>query len=120
MRNSKDAFKVHNGSHKCYPEYEALIFRNCSFAGNSGKNAAIPANSDSNNFNPDIVIIENCWFKDPARPFFFKNINNLTLKDLYMGGKLLTDVKQSPITFEKIGNLTFTAKDKDVTQKTLQ
>jgi hypothetical protein len=109
MRTCQDAIKVHNGNHRCYPQYERLIFRNCSFAGNRGENAAIPAGSDLNNFNPDTMVIENCWFKDPARPFIFKNIENLTLKDIYVGGSLLTDVEQTLFTFEKVGCLIFTA-----------
>ncbi len=119
MRTSGSAIRAQNGVNKCYPEYESLIFRNCSFAGNSGENVAIPVGSDLSGFNPDTVIIENCWFKDPTRPFIFKNIKNLTLKDIYVGGNLLTNVKQSPITIDKIGNLTFTANGKEVVQKTL-
>lgn len=114
MRTSQDAIKVHNGNHRSYPGYERLIFRNCSFAGNSGTNAAIPATSDLSSFHPEAVIIENCWFKDAARPFVFKNIQKLTLNDIYAGGGLLTDVEQVPMTFEKIEHLTFTANGKEV------
>lgn len=117
MRTSQDAIKVHNGNHRCYPGYEHLIFRNCSFAGNSGTNAAIPAGSDLSGFHPETVMIENCWFKDPTRPFIFRSIQNLTLKDIYAGGGLLTDVEQVPMTFEKIGSLTFTANGKEVIPK---
>lgn len=81
MRNSGTAILVHNGSHKSYPGYESLVFRNCSFAGNSSDNTRFPAGSDLTDFNPAQVIIENCWFKDPAKPFNFRNIRNLTLKD---------------------------------------
>lgn len=114
MRTAQDAIKVHNGNHGSYPQYESLVFRNCSFAGNRGQNAAIPAGSDVRNFTPETVLLENCWFKDPTRPFVFRNIENLTLKDIYVGGRLLTDTSQAPMTFEKIGTLTFTANGKEV------
>jgi hypothetical protein len=107
MRRCQDAIKVHNGSHESYPEYETLIFRNCSFAGTRGSNTLIPTNA--NNFSVDTVVIENCWFEDPTLPFVFRNVKNLTLKDIFAGGKLVTDIKQLPITLETIGQLTFTA-----------
>ena len=117
MRTSNDAIKVHNGNHGSWPQYESLIFRNCSFAGNSAKNVAIPVGSDVSRFNPDTVIIEYCWFANPTSPSIFRNIQNLMLRDIYVGGNLLTDVKQSPMTFENIGSLTFTANDKEIVQK---
>jgi len=116
MRTAQDAVKVHNGSHRSYPQYESLIFRNCSFAGNNGANAAIPAGSDLNNFNPDTVVIDNCWFKE-AQPFIFRNIQKLILYDIYVGSSLLTDVEQAPMTFENIGKLTFTANGKEVIEE---
>lgn len=116
MRRCEDAIKVHNGSHESYPEYETLIFRNCSFAGTRGSNAAIPTNLNTKNFNVDTVIIENCRFEDSTRPFIFRNIRNLTVKDIYVGSRLLTDINQAPMTFDKIDHLSLTANGKAVIQ----
>lgn len=114
MRTSNSAIRAQNDPRWCHPEYESLVFRNCSFAGNTAENVAIPPGSDVSSFNPRTVIIENCWFKDPAGPFVFRNISSLTLKDIYLGGRLLTDVTQSRITFDRIGSLTFTANGKEI------
>lgn len=119
IRDCGSAIRVQNGTNRCYPAYESLIFRNCSFAGNRAENAGIPVGSDLTDFHPDTVVIENCWFKDPGRPFIFRHIKNLTLQDLYVGGNLLTDVEQSPMTFDKIGHLTFTANGKAIVENTL-
>lgn len=113
MRSAQDAIKVHNGNSGSYPQYERLIFRHCSFAGNRGTNAAFPAGSDTRGFDPKTVIIENCWFENP-RPCIFSNIQNLTLNEIYVAGNLLTDVEQSSMTFDRIGSLTFTASGQEL------
>lgn len=114
MRRCEDAIKVHNGSHGSYPEYETLVFRDCSFAGTQGRNVAIPTDQNTNNLDVDTVIIENCWFEDPARPFVFRSVRNLTIRDLHVGGRLLTDINQAQMTFDKVGDITFTANQKEV------
>lgn len=114
MRRCMDAIKLHGGSHGSPPGYETLIFRNCSFAGAGGNNVVVPTNT--NNFRIDTVVIDNCWFEDPTLPFVFRDVKNLILKDIVAGGQLVTDIKQLPITLETIGQLTFTAYDRDSAQ----
>lgn len=107
MRRCKDAIKVHNGSHESYPAYETLIFRNCSFAGTQDSNVLIPAGTNTKNFNINTVIIENCWFEDTSRAFTFRNIRNLSIKNIYIGGSLLTE--PALLTLDAVENLNFTA-----------
>jgi hypothetical protein len=112
MRTSIDAVRVQNGSKGSLPAYEKLIFRNCSFSGNGGNNVAIPTGSTLSQFSPELVVMENCHFDSADKPFIFKNIKSLILRDIYAGGALLTEPKQPQFSFENIGSLVFSAKGK--------
>ncbi len=114
IRNAGSAVRAQNGSKKSYPCYEDLIFMNCSFAGNQAENVAIPVGNDFNGFTPRHVIFDNCWFADPARPFIFIDIKNLFLKDIYVGGQLLTDCNQASVSIKNVDRLIFTANGEEV------
>lgn len=47
------ALSIQNGTNKGNPNYENLIFNNCSFTANNGNNSAdIPNTNDLTTFNP--------------------------------------------------------------------
>ena len=92
--------------------YENLVFNNCSFTANNGNNSAnIPNTNDLTTFNPKNVTFKDCWFKDADTPFSFKNIDNVTIDNLYLGGKLVEYDSQVDLTVaDSVKNFTFLAK----------
>lgn len=113
------AIRVQNGNLDSYPNYDNLVFDNCSFEGNNGNNVEAPA-GEITNFNPDSILIKNCWFKDPTKKLSFDSIKNVTLENLYLNDKLVEYSSQANTEFgNNIGKLTFTANGKDVLANTL-
>lgn len=81
--------QVRNGVNNGYPDYKNLVFENCSFtATEGGSSVQVPHNS-TNNFDPDTVTVENCWFNDPSTSFDFASAKKVTVSDLYLGGELV-------------------------------
>ena len=103
------ALSIQNGTSGCTPNYENLIFNNCSFTANNGNNVAnIPSGNDLNQFNPKNVTFKDCWFKDADTPFSFKSIDNVTIDNLYLGGKLIEYDSQVDLTVaDSVKNFTF-------------
>ena len=110
------ALSIQNGTSGCNPNYENLTFNNCSFTANNGNNAAnIPNGSDLNNFNPKSVTFKDCWFKDADTPFSFKSIDNVTIDNLYLGGKLVEYDSQVDLTVaDSVKNFTFLANGENI------
>ena len=110
------ALSIQNGTSGCNPNYENLTFNNCSFTANNGNNAAnIPNGSDLNNFNPKSVTFKDCWFKDSDTPFSFKAIDNVTIDNLYLGGKLVEYDSQVDLTVaDSVKNFTFLANGENI------
>lgn len=118
------ALSIQNGTNGCNPNYESLVFNNCSFAPTKGGNSAnVPNGNDLTNFNPDEVVFKNCWFKEAETPFSFKSIQNVTIEDLYLGGKLVEYSSQINLTLgegeEAVDNFVFTANGKPVIENNL-
>ena len=86
MRDSSAAIRVHNGKHNSYQEYESIIFKNCSFAGNRNENAVIPDGGDLARFSPEVVI-DNCWFEDLGKGFVFRGRGDLEIGGLMTGSE---------------------------------
>ncbi len=119
--NAGAAIRIQDGVSSCHPNYEKLVFEDCSFAGNLDSNVAAPKanlnNVTKENFYPNEVTVKNCWFKDPAQEFAFKNIKNLTLQDIYLGGKLVKYTSQMEnlvMMDDTIDSKTFTANGENV------
>ena len=110
------ALSIQNGTNHCNPNYESLTFDNCSFTANNGNNAAnIPNGNDLNQFNPKNVTFKDCWFKDADTPFSFKNIDNVTIDNLYLGGKLVEYDSQVDLTVaDSVKNFTFLANGENI------
>ncbi len=110
------ALSIQNGTNGSTPNYENLIFNNCSFTANNGNNVAnIPNGNDLTNFNPKNVTFKDCWFKDADTPFSFKNIDNVTIDNLYLGGKLVEYDSQVDLTVaDSVKNFTFLANGENI------
>ena len=110
------ALSIQNGTNKGNPNYENLIFNNCSFTANNGNNSAdIPNTNDLTTFNPKNVTFKDCWFKDADTPFSFKAIDNVTIENLYLGGKLVEYDSQIDLTVaDSVKNLTLLANGKEL------
>lgn len=113
-----------------YPRYETLKFINCSFdtsrAGNNflingggggtqnamGKSGDL--NGDTDGYtgqtitkNPiDTVIMENCWFSKQDATCSVTNVENLTINDLYIGGKKVEASTDVNLATTNVTNLT--------------
>ena len=111
---------IMNGRSGSYPDYQNLVFKNCSFTSTEGDSAVFPNGNDTTNFYPENITLSNCWFKDPDTPFSFNSIQNATVEDLYLGGKLVEYTSQVNLTVdESVENFTFTANGKDLTENEL-
>ena len=110
------ALSIQNGTNKGNPNYENLVFNNCSFTANNGNNSAnIPNTNDLTTFNPKNVTFKDCWFKDADTPFSFKAIDNVTIENLYLGGKLVEYDSQIDLTVaDSVKNFTFLANGENI------
>ncbi len=71
-----------------YPRYESIIIKNSSFdTTRVGTNMDINGKTDNM---IDTVTVENCWFSNGNIDNKCNNIKNLTITNLYMGGKRVT------------------------------
>lgn len=104
------ALSIQNGTSGCTPNYESLVFNNCSFADNGENNLRFPNTTNLTNFHPEEVTVRDCWFNDADSPLEFRNIKNVTIENLHLGGKLIEYTSQlSKLTVENVDNFTFTA-----------
>ncbi len=115
-----DAIRVQNGNLGSNPDYQELIFNNCSFAGNNGSNIGAPIGGDTYHFNPVNIALNNCWFQDSTKAFSFNSIQNLAITNLYAAGRLVEYSSQINATYgSAIGNLTFTANGVNILENKL-
>lgn len=112
------AFSIQNGTNGCHPDYQSLTFNNCSFTANTGNSALFPNGNDLNEFYPESVTLKNCWFKDAKTPVGFRKIQNVTIEDLYLGGKLVEYTSQVDLRLgegkEAVDHFVFTANGEPV------
>ena len=88
-----------------YPRYESIIIKNSSFdTTRVGTNMDINGRADNM---IDTVTVENCWFSNGDIPNKFNNITNLTVKELYMGGKRVTVSNFARVTANNITNFVY-------------
>ena len=88
------ALSIQNGTSGCTPNYESLVFNNCSFADNGENNLRFPNTTNLTNFHPEEVTVRDCWFNDADSPLEFRNIKNVTIENLHLGGKLIEYTSQ--------------------------
>lgn len=87
-----------------YPRYESIVFKDCSFdTTRVGRNFQIMGK------NPliDTVTLDNCWFSNGNAVSEAANIENLTIKDLYIGGKKVEVSNFANLTTNNITNFSF-------------
>ena len=61
------------------------------------------------------MTFKDCWFKDADTPFSFKAIDNVTIENLYLGGKLVEYDSQIDLTVaDSVKNLTLLANGKEL------
>lgn len=112
---------VQNGTSGCHPNYETLVFNNCSFADNAGNSARFPNGNDLLDFNPEQVVLKDCWFNDADTPFEFRSIQNVTIENLHLAGKLVQYTSQVDLKVDKdsVGSFTFLANGAPVIENEL-
>ncbi len=112
-----------------YPRYETLKFINCSFDtarvgnnfvinGGDGKTqqaVGVPSklNGDTDGYtggtitkNPiREVVLDGCWFSNPGAQCRVTNTTNLTVKDLYIGGKKVTSTSDLNWSVSNVQNV---------------
>lgn len=114
------ALSIQNGTSGCTPNYESLVFNNCSFADNGSNNLRFPNTTYLTNFHPEEVTIKDCWFNDADAPLSFRNIKNVTIENLHLGGKLIEYTSQlKELTVEDVDNFTFTANGEPIKENEL-
>lgn len=117
------AVSIQNGTSGCHPNYQSLVFNNCSFTANAGNSARIPITNDFTDFYPDQVTLKNCWFKDADTPVEFRKIKNVLVEDLYVGGKLVEYTSQVNLKLgtgdQAVDHFTFLANGKPVKENKL-
>lgn len=88
-----------------YPRYEEITFVNCSFdTTRVGRNFHILGKSDTM---IETVKLENCWFSNENAVSEAANIENLTITDLYVGGKKVEVSNFANLTTENVTNFEY-------------
>ena len=97
-RNAGGDIRFQNDEQICYPSYEEIVIKNCSFWAPGNYWARIPTDIDKQHQIRN-VILENLYFVKPVeKPFAeFSGIDSLVVRDLYFGGKLVKNITESDI-----------------------
>lgn len=112
---------IQNGTNNCNPNYESLVFNDCSFNATAGGNSArFPSGNNLNNYHPKKVTLKNCWFKDASTPVAFRKIDNVRVEDFYVGGELVKYTSQVNLSVgDDVGSFVFLANGKPVVDNEL-
>ena len=88
-----------------YPRYESIVIKNSSFdTTRVGTNLDVNGRADNM---IDTVIIDNCWFSNANDLSKFNNIKNLTITNMYMGGKKVTVSNFAKVTTNNVTNFIY-------------
>ena len=99
-----------------YPRYESIVIKNSSFdTTRVGTNLDVNGRVD-NMINT--VIIDNCWFSNADDGSKFNNIKNLTITNMYMGGKKVTVSNFAKVTTNNVTNFIYDWADNHVPEFT--
>ena len=109
---------VHNGisSHRTYPHYENLVFKNCSFdTSRVSRNLQIQG-LDSDSMINRVEII-NCRFSNARATCDLENIRDLTISDFYIGGERVEEASKNLFHMKNVTSLhlDFKVRSKDST-----
>lgn len=112
--------QVRNGVNNGYPDYKNLVFENCSFtATEGGSSVQVPHNS-TDNFYPDVVTLDNCWFNEAGTSFDFASADTVTVSDLYLNGALVKYTSQAKMNVAStVREFIFLANGEPVADNTL-
>lgn len=98
---------VQNGTNNnhAYPQYQNLTFTNCSF-----DTSRVSKNFDINGLDTQqipTVTMTGCWFSNGDADSYVNNVENLTIKDLYIGGKKVEVSNFANLTTSNITTFTY-------------
>jgi uncharacterized protein (DUF1778 family) len=110
--------RFQNRNNNTYPNYASLTIKNSSFSPSAYADVFLTPTDTANLTIPN-VLIENTWISNTEATGSFRNITNLTIRDLYRGGRLVEYMNQANLTFSNIGNFVFTAGGAAVRSNTL-
>ena len=88
-----------------YPRYESIIIKNSSF-----DTTRVGQNLDINGLESDMidtVTIDNCWFSNGNIGSALNNIKNLTITNMWMGGKKVTVSNFAKVTTNNVTNFIY-------------
>ncbi len=89
-----------------YPRYEDIQFKNCSFdTSRVYTNFSVMGASGERGDSIENVVLENCWFSDWL-PSAVSNVNNLTLKNIYVAGEKAASYGAAALTLDNVLNVT--------------
>lgn len=90
------------GNNRPYPEYENLVFKNCSFdTTRVGTNFNINGLSADNKI--DSVTLDNCWFSNGDAESYVSNVAKLTISNHFVGKERVNVSSQAKLTISEIG-----------------
>ena len=93
-----------------YPQYEDFTIKNSSF-----DTSRVGTNFSINGKDPLIknVVVDNVWFSNANAASNITNVENATVNNLHIGGKLVKYTNQAKFTTDNVTNLTYTYTDAD-------
>lgn len=91
-----------------YPRYESIVIRDSSLdTSKVGTNFEISGKASSDPTDRiGQVLLDNVWFSD-NKPSSVRNVSNLSIQDLTLGGTKLTRLSQTDLTLDNIINTDF-------------
>lgn len=90
------------GNGRPYPQYESLIFRNCSF-----DTTRVGSNFNINGLDTQKiqnVTLDNCWFSNKDAGSYVKNVEELSIENHYVGKEKVVFSSQAKLVTEGITN----------------
>lgn len=87
-RNARGDIRFQNNDHSSWPSYNEIIIKNSSFWAPGEKWALIPTTKDNSHMIRNVVL-QNLYFMKPVPnpSATFSGITNLTVKELFIGGR---------------------------------
>lgn len=107
--------QIRNGVNGGYPEYDKIVFNNCSFTATNGGSWVQAPNTSTANFKPEEITLNNCWFNKADTSFSFASIQTAKVADLYLDGDLVRYTSQADMSVAPtVDNFIFTADGKPI------
>ena len=107
--------QIRNGVNGGYPEYDKIVFNNCSLTATNGGSWVQAPNTSTANFKPEEITLNNCWFNKADTSFSFASIQTAKVADLYLDGELVRYTSQADMSVAPtVDNFIFTANGEPV------